>query len=83
MMRFMNSMMAAFAHPSGPFIYGLAAVAGLLLAVSILMINLGSEETATAAFLPLLFGVTALFIAAVLFLLRALNRAIERSPSGN
>jgi ABC-type polysaccharide/polyol phosphate export permease len=83
MMRFMVSMMNRFANPSARLIYSLAGVAAVLLAITILMINFAGEDIAMLAFLPLLFGMTALFIAAVLFLLRALNRAEDRSSSGN
>ncbi|MEW6453002.1 MAG: hypothetical protein AB1490_20300 [Pseudomonadota bacterium] len=66
-------MMKRLLNPSARLVGTLFTVAFVLLAASMLMINMGSEEVAAFGFLPVLFGLTALFMALASFAMRKLN----------
>lgn len=66
-------MMKYLLNPSARLVGTFFAVAAVLLVASVLMVNAGSEDVASFGFLPLLFGMTALFMGLASFAMRKLN----------
>jgi hypothetical protein len=72
-------MRGYFAHPTPPWIVALFVAAAALFVVSAWMANAEDPETSVYAFLPILVGMTILFIGLAQLVLWALNRA-QKTP---
>jgi hypothetical protein len=68
-------MRVSFANPTPQWIGGLFVAAAALFVVSAWMANSEDAETSVFAFMPILIGMTILFIALAQLALWALNRA--------
>jgi glycerol uptake facilitator-like aquaporin len=68
-------MRGAFANPTPRWIASLFAAAAVLFVISAWMANSEDSETSVFAFMPILIGITILFIALAQLTLWALNRA--------